>query len=132
MRTVTLYLLFLWWLPAPVAAQVLDLANVRIVDLTHAYDESTLYWPTSPSAFDVKTLADGMTPGGYYYSSYAFYTPEHGGTHLDLSGLDQLPLASGLPMLEGGQQRNTGVHAGDRVGGTLQIARRPVGVPGRR
>jgi kynurenine formamidase len=73
----------LFCLPASSAAQPVDLTRLRIVDLTHAYDETTLYWPTSPSAFDVKTLADGMTPGGYYYSSYAFCTPEHGGTHLD-------------------------------------------------
>ena len=70
-------------LPSALFAQVVDLTKLHIVDLTHAYDETTLYWPTSPSAFDVKTLAEGMTPGGYYYSSYAFCTPEHGGTHLD-------------------------------------------------
>jgi kynurenine formamidase len=75
--------LLLVCLPAAASAQVVDLTRARIVDLTHAYDYSTLYWPTSPSAFDLKTLADGMTPGGYYYSSYAFCTPEHGGTHLD-------------------------------------------------
>ena len=68
--------------PAP-AAPALDLSATRLVDLSHAYDETTLYWPTSPSAFEVKTLAEGMTPGGYYYSSFAFCTPEHGGTHLD-------------------------------------------------
>lgn len=55
----------------------------RLVDLTHAFDERTLYWPTSPSAFELKTLAHGDTPGGYFYSSYAFSTPEHGGTHID-------------------------------------------------
>ena len=69
--------------PATAIAQVVDLTRARIVDLTHAYDETTLYWPTSPSAFEMKTLAEGMTPGGFYYSSYAFCTPEHGGTHLD-------------------------------------------------
>ena len=69
---------------AGVRAQgTIDLRAVRIVDLTHAFDERTLYWPTSPSAFELKTLADGRTPGGFYYSSYALCTPEHGGTHLD-------------------------------------------------
>jgi kynurenine formamidase len=88
-------------LPATAMAQVVDFGKVRIVDLTHAYDETTLYWPTSPSAFELKTLADGMTPGGYYYSSYAFCTPEHGGTHLDApvhfakngKAMGELPLA---------------------------------------
>ena len=61
----------------------LDLANARLIDLTWPYDERTLYWPTSPSAFELKQLAYGPTPGGYFYSSYAVCTPEHGGTHLD-------------------------------------------------
>jgi kynurenine formamidase len=69
---------------AGVAAQgAIDLRAVRVVDLTHAFDDRTLYWPTSPSAFELTTLADGVTPGGFYYSSYKVCTPEHGGTHLD-------------------------------------------------
>jgi kynurenine formamidase len=55
----------------------------RFVDLTHAFDEQTLYWPNSPSAFELKTLAKGKTPGGFFYSSNSFCAPEHGGTHLD-------------------------------------------------
>ena len=60
-----------------------DLATAEIVDLTHPFDEKTIYWPTSPSAFERKELAFGETPGGWFYSSYSFCTPEHGGTHLD-------------------------------------------------
>jgi kynurenine formamidase len=60
-----------------------DLATARVVDLTHAFDRETIYWPTSPSAFELRTLADGKTPGGWFYRSNAFCTPEHGGTHLD-------------------------------------------------
>jgi kynurenine formamidase len=60
-----------------------DLTKVTLVDLTHPLDASTLYWPTSPSAFELTTLASGMTPGGYFYSSYKLCTPEHGGTHVD-------------------------------------------------
>ena len=68
----------------PVWAQApLDLKTARLVDLTHPFDAGTLYWPTSPSAFELTTLAVGMTPGGYFYSSYKLCTPEHGGTHLD-------------------------------------------------
>jgi kynurenine formamidase len=70
-------------LPSLAAGQAIDLSKVRVVELTHPFDEQTLYWPTSPSAFALTTLADGMTPGGYYYSSFALCTPEHGGTHLD-------------------------------------------------
>jgi kynurenine formamidase len=61
----------------------LDLANAELIDLTWPYDERTLYWPTSPSSFELKELAYGPTPGGWFYSSYAICTPEHGGTHLD-------------------------------------------------
>ena len=60
-----------------------DLAGAELVDLTWPFDEHTLYWPTSPSAFELKQLAYGRTPGGYFYSSNAICTPEHGGTHLD-------------------------------------------------
>jgi kynurenine formamidase len=65
------------------AAAPPNLATAKIVDLTHAFDEKTLYWPTSPSAFALERLAAGQTPGGWYYASNAFCTPEHGGTHLD-------------------------------------------------
>jgi kynurenine formamidase len=61
----------------------LDLASAKIVDLSYAYDESTLYWPTSPTSFELTELARGTAEGGYFYSSYSFCTPEHGGTHLD-------------------------------------------------
>ena len=60
-----------------------DLATARIVDLTYAFDEKTIYWPTSPSTFKLEKVASGQTPGGYFYSSFSFCTPEHGGTHLD-------------------------------------------------
>ena len=64
----------------------LELADYRMVDLSHAYGESTLYWPTSPSAFEKQTLAYGLTDDsadGYFYSAYTVCTPEHGGTHID-------------------------------------------------
>ena len=64
-------------------ATVPDLASAKVLDLTHAFDERTIYWPTSPSAFALTKLADGRTPGGWFYRSNAFCTPEHGGTHLD-------------------------------------------------
>ncbi|HET8645467.1 MAG TPA: cyclase family protein [Vicinamibacteria bacterium] len=60
-----------------------DLATARRVDLSHPFDERTLYWPTSPSAFELKRLHHGPTPGGWFYAANAFCTPEHGGTHLD-------------------------------------------------
>lgn len=65
------------------AAPGLDLSGYELVDLSHSYSASTLYWPTSPSAFELKPLHVGPTPAGFFYSAYTFATPEHGGTHLD-------------------------------------------------
>ena len=78
----SLFLLVIVATPA-VAQPTIDLRTATLVDLTHPFDATTLYWPTSPSAFELTTLAAGPTPGGYYYSSYKVCTPEHGGTHLD-------------------------------------------------
>jgi kynurenine formamidase len=60
-----------------------DLAHGTVVDLSHPFDEKTIYWPTSPSRFALTSLSRGQTPGGWFYSANAICTPEHGGTHLD-------------------------------------------------
>ena len=65
--------------PSPPTA----LEGRRIVDLTHAFGPATLYWPTSPSQFQLDPLAYGKTEGGYFYAANRLATPEHGGTHLD-------------------------------------------------
>ena len=57
--------------------------NETWIDLTHPFSEKTLYWPNNPKGFTRDTLFEGMTDKGYYYSSFDFYAPEHGGTHLD-------------------------------------------------
>jgi D-alanyl-D-alanine dipeptidase/kynurenine formamidase len=61
----------------------IDPATARVIDLTHAFDEHTLYWPTSPSAFELKQLQHGRTEAGFFYAANSFCAPEHGGTHLD-------------------------------------------------
>lgn len=66
--------------PGPDLAAVL--ADSSLVDLTHTFDEGTLVWPTS-SRFQLEKIADGVTPGGYYYAANNVHTAEHGGTHLD-------------------------------------------------
>lgn len=83
-----------------IAAAVFDVSKVKLVDLTHAFNESTPYWPTSPSGFELKTLQFGKTPGGWFYAAKAFCAPEHGGTHLDAPihfGEGKLP-ASEVPL----------------------------------
>ena len=64
------------------SAQPLDLSRFRLVDLTHAFDERTLYWPTETSTFDLRKLSWGDA-NGFFYSAFALCTAEHGGTHLD-------------------------------------------------
>jgi kynurenine formamidase len=68
---------------AAAAGGAFDHAAYEIVDLTHPFNERTLYWPTAPARFELDTLAWGHTDASYFYSAFAFSTPEHGGTHLD-------------------------------------------------
>ena len=53
-----------------------------IVDLTHAYDADTIYWPTA-TGFQLEEVAHGITEKGYFYAANRFCAAEHGGTHLD-------------------------------------------------
>jgi kynurenine formamidase len=66
-----------------VKAQSLDLSAHQLIDLTHSFNERTIYWPTSPSTFKLDRLAHGPTEAGFFYAANALCTPEHGGTHLD-------------------------------------------------
>lgn len=59
------------------------LDQLEWIDLTHAFDSTTLYWPNNPTEFEHEVDAYGVTALGYFYSSYSLSTPEHGGTHLD-------------------------------------------------
>ena len=72
-----------------------------LVDLSHAYDASTIFWPTAET-FTLTKVADGETPAGYYYASNNFAGSEHGGTHIDAPvhfarghfTVDQIPIES--------------------------------------
>lgn len=68
----------------PVAAGSLVRAfgGGRWVDLTHAFDSATIYWPTE-RGFTLEPGRNGPTAKGYYYAANRFETAEHGGTHLD-------------------------------------------------
>lgn len=76
------------------------LASGQWIDLSYDFSDKTLYWPNNPTGFKLDTQFNGNTPAGYYYSSNAFFTPEHGGTHLDAPvhfakekwSSDQIPL----------------------------------------
>jgi kynurenine formamidase len=64
-------------------AAVFDGRGGSWIDLTHTFDESTIYWPTDTAGFQLEELAFGPAEGGWFYASYRFSTAEHGGTHLD-------------------------------------------------
>jgi kynurenine formamidase len=57
--------------------------GARLIDLSHSYDETTVYWPTATERFRLEPISVGQTEGGWFYSAYSICTPEHGGTHLD-------------------------------------------------
>lgn len=71
----------------------------RIVDLTHVFDERTIYWPTEGD-FRLERGPAGTTEKGYFYAANRFAAAEHGGTHIDApihffegrQTVDQIPL----------------------------------------
>ena len=76
------------------------LASGKWVDLSYDFSQETLYWPNNPTGFKLDTQFNGTTPAGFYYASNTFFTPEHGGTHLDAPvhfakgkwSVDEIPL----------------------------------------
>jgi kynurenine formamidase len=84
---------------APPSSESPGFPDGDLVDLSHAYDETTIFWPTS-DRFRLEPTAEGITAGGYYYASNNFFTAEHGGTHLDAplhfargaQAVDQIPI----------------------------------------
>ena len=70
-----------------------------VVDLTHAFDENTVYWPTA-EGFRLQVDSKGRNERGFWYEANSFCTAEHGGTHLDAPAhfaegrrtVDQIPL----------------------------------------
>jgi len=69
------------------------------IDLTYAFDEQTVYWPTA-TGFRLDTVFMGETDKGYFYSAFQYCAAEHGGTHLDApihfakgtQAIDEIPL----------------------------------------
>ena len=77
----------------------IDLTGSKIIDLSHAFESQTIYWPTE-DGFKFEKGPDGYTPQGFYYAANKFAAPEHGGTHIDAPKhfainshtLDQIPV----------------------------------------
>lgn len=59
------------------------LSKGKFIDLSYDLSPQTLYWPNNPTGFKLDTIFEGTSAGGFYYSTYSFSAPEHGGTHLD-------------------------------------------------
>lgn len=54
----------------------------KIIDLTHPFDETTIFWPTE-KGFVFQKGFEGVTEKGFFYTANSFCTAEHGGTHID-------------------------------------------------
>ena len=74
------------WILAGVAFTCMAMSNQAVsqqmIDLTHPFDESTIYWPTE-EGFKLLRGPAGVTEGGYFYAANRFMCAEHGGTHID-------------------------------------------------
>jgi kynurenine formamidase len=66
----------------PIPSAAARFAAGTWLDLTHAFDAATIYWPTE-KGFQFEPGTNGPNPKGYYYAANRFATAEHGGTHLD-------------------------------------------------
>jgi kynurenine formamidase len=54
----------------------------KLVDLTHAFDERTIYWPNA-EPFRWEKERWGKTETGTWYAAARYAASEHGGTHID-------------------------------------------------
>jgi kynurenine formamidase len=87
--------------PLPKSSLQEVMKNGKWIDLTYSFSSETIYWPNNPTGFKLDTQFNGITPAGFYYSSNAYSTPEHGGTHLDAPvhfakgkwSVDQVPVS---------------------------------------
>lgn len=73
--------------PNPTAGETskTDAAKIdeaKLIDLTYAFDDKTIYWPTA-KPFEWQKEAWGKSAGGYWYTAARYAASEHGGTHLD-------------------------------------------------
>ncbi|XP_055328220.1 uncharacterized protein LOC129581267 [Paramacrobiotus metropolitanus] len=71
------------------AVSVMDLLNLQesdVIDLTHPFNNQTVYYPTMEQlgfTFQLGTVYRGVDKRGHYSAAYWFQAAEHGGTHID-------------------------------------------------
>jgi kynurenine formamidase len=87
MKKINLLIIMVTWFVCSCSNQEKSLQETlskgHWIDLSYDFSTETLYWPNNPTGFRLDTTAEGMTPGGFYYSTFKFSAPEHGGTHID-------------------------------------------------
>lgn len=85
MKLAPIFFIILFSCSTPVKKQTLSelLSTGKWIDLSYSFSEETIYWPNNPTGFKLDTQFNGITAGGFFYASNAFFAPEHGGTHLD-------------------------------------------------
>jgi kynurenine formamidase len=84
-------------LAAAAASSAID--ESKLVDLTHAFDDRAIYWPTA-SPFTWEKESWGRNAQGDWYTAGRYSASEHGGTHLDApihfaegkQTVDQIPI----------------------------------------
>lgn len=99
MKSLVVFILPLFAATA-IGQRVASLPAGSVVDLSHPFDATTVYWPTA-EAFKLEKDFEGMTDKGYYYSAYRYSSAEHGGTHIDApvhfakgrNSVDAIPLS---------------------------------------
>lgn len=74
-------------------------AKGKILDMTYAFGDDSIYWPTGKS-FKSEKMSRGINDKGWWYASNDYSANEHGGTHADApihfaqngKTMDQIPL----------------------------------------
>ena len=67
---------------APTVETGVALDERTVIDLSHAFSDNSIYWPTA-NRFTLTRVAWGPNAVGDWYASNDFAASEHGGTHLD-------------------------------------------------
>lgn len=80
MKKVWCLLLLTWLCASCTTSQVID--ESKVIDLTYAFDEHTIYWPTA-KPFQLEIVSAATTEAGYWYAANNVCFAEHGGTHMD-------------------------------------------------
>lgn len=58
-------------------------AGAELIDLSHTFDDQTLYWPSEKHGFERHGSERPRAATGGYYASGRVSLPEHAGTHVD-------------------------------------------------